>query len=368
MTKGKDGAVYQAFANSLEDVRVAIFRKDALRSLLFIILATVPVFLFGYGKLKAQIAFPILAALVVLDLFPIDKRYLNNKNFIPKRQFETPFTASVADNAILSDNSLDFRVLNLTKDVFNDASTSYFHKSVGGYHGAKLRRYQDVINQYLSHEIKQFGSIFKNANTEADLALGLRQQKVLNMLNTKYIIYDANNQPLLNPCTFGNAWTVNSIRWVATPDEEIDAIESTDLMHTAILSKEFEQQLANHNLSDSISAQITLTDYKPNRLTYHFKGVSAGSMATDYLVLFSEIWSNMGWKMYLDGQEHPLLRANYLLRASLIPSGEHEIVMEYAPKIWKVGNNIQLASSTLLILGLIAAIFITIKKQKKQEA
>ena len=367
LASGKDGAVYQAFAAQLEDVRVAIFRKDALRSLLFILLAAVPIFLYGKGKLKGQIAFPILAVLVLIDLFPIDKRYLNNDNFTDRTKFEKPFTASAADQFILNDNSLDYRVVNLTKDVFNDASTSYFHKSVGGYHGAKLRRYQDVITQYLSNEIRQFSSIFKSLNGGSDFAQLMEQQKVLNMLNTKYIIYDPNSQPLQNPNAFGNAWIVNDVRWVDTPNEEIDAIGTTDVRHTAILSKEFEQQVGNYSLTDSIPAQITLTEYRPNRLTYRFSSVSTGSTATDYLVVFSEIWSGMGWTMYLDGKEHPIMRADYMLRCALIPSGEHEITMEYAPRIWKVGNNIQLVSSLLLILGLVAAILITTKKQKEQK-
>jgi len=365
LSSGKDGAIYGAFAANLEEVRVAIFRKDALRSLLFIILAAVPIFLYGKGILKAHFAFPIIAALVIIDLYPIDKRYLNNDNFIAKRQFDKPFNATAADNYILADKAPDFRVLNLTKDVFNDASTSYFHKSVGGYHGAKLRRYQDVINKYLGPEVRGFSTIFNKANSEADLIHGLSQQKVLNMLNTKYIIYNPEAQPLLNPEAFGNAWIVNDVRWVSTPNEEIDAIGSTDLRHTAILSREFEQKVGDYHITDSIPPEITLTEYKPNRLTYNFKGISAGSTTNDYLVVFSEIWSDMGWKMYLDGQEQPILRANYLLRCALIPNGQHEIVMEYAPKIWKVGNTIQFASSLTLIAALVAAIFFSLKKKKE---
>ena len=147
MSKGKDGAIYATFASQLESVRIAIFRKDAMRSLLFIILAAVPLFLYGKGKLKGQIAFPILAVLVLADMFPIDKRYLNNDNFVNKQKAQNPYTASVADKAILEDTTLDYRVADITKDMFNDASTCYFHKSLGGYCGAKLRRYQDVTTQ-----------------------------------------------------------------------------------------------------------------------------------------------------------------------------------------------------------------------------
>ena len=364
LATGKDGAVYQSFAANLEDVRVAIFRKDALRSLLFILLAAVPIFLYGKGKLKAQIAFPILAVLVLIDMFPIDKRYLNNDDFIDKQKTQKPYTASAADQFILNDKTLDFRVADLTKDMFNDASTCYFHKSLGGYCGAKLRRYQDLISQYLGGELNQL----RNAKSPQDLMQTLEQQKALNMLNTKYIIFNPNGQPMQNPFAMGNAWIANDIQWVDTPNEEIDAIATADLKRTAIINKEFAQQIGNYQLTDSILPQIALTEYKPNKLTYRFSSVSAGSTVADYLVVFSEIWTSKGWKMYIDGQEQPLLRANYLLRAALVPSGEHEIVMEYAPKAYKVGNAVSFASSLVMVLGLIGMIVFAITKKKKQEA
>ena len=357
MSKGKDGALYSSFATQLENVRVAIFRKDALRSLLFIVLAAVPIFLYGKGKLKATPAFVILAVLVLVDMYPIDRRYLNNSSYISKRQYDKPFTATVADQDILNDNSLDFRVANLTKDIFNDASTCYFHKSIGGYSGAKLRRYQDIITQYLANEINQL----RSANSGEMLMLALSQQKVINMLNTKYIIFNPNAQAFPNPFAFGNAWVANDIRWVGSPNEEIDAIASTDLTHTAILSKEFESQVGNYQLFDSVPGQITLTAYQPNKLTYDFKADN------DELVVFSEIWTQRGWKLYVDGKEHPLLRANYLLRSALIPGGEHQLVMEYAPKAYKVGNSVSFASSLLMLLGLVGAVVFTFKPKKKEE-
>ncbi|MBO7617780.1 MAG: YfhO family protein [Bacteroidales bacterium] len=363
MSKGKDGALYASFAAQLEDVRVAIFRKDTLRSLLFIILAAVPIFLYGKGKLKGQIAFPILAALVLVDMFPIDKRYLNDDKFVSKQQFDNPYKPSTADQYILNDNNLDFRVADITKDMFNDASTCYFHKSLGGYSGAKLRRYQDVITQYLGSELNQL----RGAKTADELMQSLSEQKVLNMLNTKYVIFNPNAQPFPNPYASGNAWVVNDIKWVETPNEEIDDIENTDLNHTAIINKEFSQLVGNYQITDSILPQVTMEDYQPNKLMYRFRGVSAGSTAADYLVVFSEIWTEKGWKMYVDGQEQPLLRANYILRAALIPSGEHEIVMEYAPKAYTVGNTVAFASSLIMILGLIGALVYTFKPKKKEE-
>ena len=359
LTTGKDGALYQSFATQLEDVRVAIFRKDTLRSLVFIILAAVPILLYGKGKLKATPAFIILAALVSIDLYPIDKRYLNNDNFISKKQYDKPFTASVADQYILNDPSLDFRVVNLTKDVFNDASTSYFHKSVGGYHGAKLRRYQDLISYYLNPEIRQFGNLFKSIDSELALQLAMQQQRILNMLNTKYIIYNPDTEPIENPCAFSNAWIVNDVQWVASPNEEFEALATTDLRHTAIVGTEFQKHVGDYEVSNGLPGEVALVDYKPNKLTYSFNA------SQDRLVVFSEIWSDTGWKLYIDGEESPLLRANYLLRAAFVPSGEHQIVMEYAPKAWKVGNTIQLATSLILIIGLVTAIIFSFRKKKQ---
>ena len=358
LSKGKDGALYATYATQLENVRVAIFRKDALRSLIFILLAAIPLFLYGKGKLKGQIAFPILAVLVLIDMFPIDKRYLNDSHFIDKRKFDKPYVASTADQFILNDKSLDFRVADLTKDMFNDASTCYFHKSLGGYCGAKLRRYQDIITQYLAGELSQL----RNAKSSEDLILALSRLKVVNMLNTKYIIYNPNSQPFQNFYAYGNAWSVNDIRWVETPNEEIDAIATTDLQHTAIVNKEFERQFEGFQFTDSIPVQITLNEYQPNKLTYHFKSGS------DQLLVFSEIWTSKGWSMTIDGQEKPLLRANYLLRAAIIPSGEHEIVMTYIPRAYTVCNTIQLVSSLIMILGLIAAIVFTFKSKKEAKA
>ena len=358
MSKGKDGTIYATFATQLENVRIAIFRKDALRSLLFIILAAVPIFLYGKGKLKGQVAFPILAALVLIDMFAIDKRYLNNDNFIDSRKYDKPYTASIADKAILEDNALDFRVADITKDMFNDASTCYFHKSLGGYCGAKLRRYQDIITQYLGSELNQL----RSAKTGEDMIQSLSQLKALNMLNTKYIIYNPNSQPFQNPFAFGNAWTVNDIQWVDTPNEEIDAIATTDLLHTAIMNKKFEQLAGNYSIADSVKGHIELTDYKPNKLTYNFKA------SCDQLVVFSEIWTSKGWKMTVDGQEHPLLRANYLLRCALIPSGEHEIMMEYKPKAYSTCNTVVFISSLIMILGLVAALIFTFKPKKEDKA
>ncbi len=353
LSSGKDGAVYAQFASQLENVRVAIFRKDAIRSFIFIILAAVLLFVYGKGKLKALPAMAILAALVIVDMYPINRRYLNNDNFVDKAKFDKPFVASAADKYILDDKSLDFRVADITRDMFNDASTSYFHKSIGGYSGAKLRRYQDVISKYLGAELNQL----RSAKTTQDLILHLEQLEVLNMLNTKYIIFNPQSQPFENPFAYGNAWMVNDIQIANTPNEEFNALATTDLHRTAIIGKEFEQQVTGYR-PQSAEGSITLTDYKPNQLTYNF------SANENKLVVFSEIWTSKGWTMWIDGQESPLLRANYLLRAAMVPAGQHEIVMRYEPKIWKVGGVVSLVSSLAIILAAVFAVIISLKKQK----
>ena len=338
---GKDGAIYQTFANELEKVRMAIFKSDAIRSFLFITVAAIILLINVNGKLKNNVMFVMLAALVVLDMFPINKRYLNNDNFIDSRRFEKPFVMSEIDKQILQDNSLNYRVMDLTKNTFNDASTSYFHKSIGGYHGAKLRRYQDIINRYLG------------GNSVGNVGFW----NVLNMLNTKYLIYPQGNKPVanINPDAFGNAWIVSDIKWVTTPNEEIAAIENTDVKTIAIVNDEFRNVIGDFNPS-SVSGTIKLESYKPNELVYSFNS------SKDELVVFSEIWTNKGWTLWIDGKESPLIRADYILRAAVIPAGNHEIMMRYEPKIWKVGNTIQFISSLILILGLIAAIVVTYRK------
>jgi len=335
---GQDGALYTAFANELESVRVAIFKKDAIRSFLYIYVSAIVLLLGVSGKMNKKYMFTTLAILVVLDMFTIDKRYLGEGNFIDKRKADKPFAMSDIDKQILQDKELDYRVINLTTNTFNDASTSYFHKSIGGYHGAKLRRYQDIISRYLSKSDNNYW-------------------KVLNMLNTRYIIYQKDGKKLVsrNYDAFGNAWLVSEIKWVTTPNEEIDAIAVTDVRNVAIVNEEFRNLAGDFNATP-VEGAIQLLEYKPNELKYGFDS------SKDELVVFSEIWTSKGWTMWIDGVESPLLRADYILRSAIIPAGQHEIVMRYEPRIWKVGNTIQLITSLLLLIGLAAAVYFSTKK------
>lgn len=336
---GQDGALYATFAEQLEIARISIFRHDAIRSFLYICIAGIVILSGVSGKLNKKYMFPILALLVVFDMYTIDKRYLNNSNFIDKRKTEKPFTLSDVDRQILQDKDLDYRVINLTVSTFNDASTSYFHKSVGGYHGAKLRRYQDVIDQYLSKR-------------------DLNYWKVLNMLNTKYIIYPKDNTKVAskNYEAFGNAWIASEIKWVATPNEEIDAIADTDVSNVAIVNNEFKDVVGDFKASPA-EGTITLVDYKPNELKYSFDS------SKDEIVVFSEIWTKKGWTMWIDGVERPLFRADYILRSAVIPAGQHEIVMRYEPKIWRIGKTLAFFSSFIVIMFVIGVVVYPLRKK-----
>lgn len=360
-TRGADGAIYAQLQEQLVSVRQAIFQKDALRSLSLITVTAIALFVFVKGKLKAIPLLTILAILIVIDMFPIDKRYLNKSNYISKKQYETPFSVTAADKFIISDQEQDFRVLNISKDVFNDASTSYYHKSIGGYHGAKLRRYQDLISGYIKPELESLRLEASKAQSQYDIERALSNKKTLNMLNTKYIIYNGNSQPIENPHRMGNAWIVSDIVSVSTANQEFEALADIDIERQAIIHEEFNNELRGYVSKDTIIGSIALTSYAPNELHYRFQSDE------NELVVFSEIWTSKGWKLYLDGQEFPLLRANYLLRAALIPSGYHDITMRYEPKIWNIGNIISLITSLLIIGGLIAAIISSLKSALKHK-
>ncbi len=339
-----DAQQIDLFLTQLQAVRVHIFKADALRSFAFITLAAIGIFLFAKGKIKQQWLTAAITLLILADLIPVAQRYLNNNNFVSKRKVEVPFQATAADNAILKDQDPNFRVLDLTKNIFNDASTSYFHHSIGGYHGAKLQRYQDLIDHYLQTEIQAVQDVFQKNPTLQSINEVLAKQQVLNMLNTRYFIFSPQSPPVTNYNALGDAWIVNQIDWVDTPNQEIDDLGLKDLATTAVLNKEFEHRLAGFKPADTIRGAIQLESYQPNELIYAYNAPDKN------LVIFSEIWTQKGWKLYIDEQEQPILRANYLLRAALIPAGEHKIVMRYEPAVWAIGEKVSLASSVLLLL------------------
>lgn len=314
------------FYDNVEIARRSILKADALRSLVFIILAAAAIWAFGKSKLNKNYTILIIGVLILIDMWTVNKRYLNNENFVSKSKIERPYPKSAIDDFILKDIDPNFRVLNLTVDPFADASTSYFHKSIGGYHGAKLRRYQELYD----HQIK-----------------GKFNMNVLNMLNTKYIIQaDENKRPSAFPNMgyLGNAWFAEEIKFVKNADEEIAAMDNFDPEKTVIIDERFSSYIDGFtSVFDSV-AQIQLIDYKPNHLQYQ------SNTEKDQLTVFSEIYYDKGWNAYVDDALVPHFRVNYVLRAMIVPAGEHKIDFKFEPKVYAVGEKISFASSLLLIL------------------
>ncbi len=333
-----------AFVNALKSDRQHMLQTDALRSLAFILLAAGTIFFAFTKKLKTNHAIAIIGLLVVIDLWGVDKRFVNSDNFVSKSTDRIPYPKTQAFNRILQDKSLDYRVFNLTVSPFNDASTSYYMNSIGGYHGAKMERYQELIEHHIS----------KN------------NIRVLNMLNTKYFIVpdrNNNNQPVvqMNPNALGNAWFVDSYKLVANADSEINALTNFDPASVAIVDKRFENSVANFHHQPDSSATIKLTEYKPNHLTYDF------SSKVPQLTVFSEIYYPKGWQAFIDGKPTPHFRVDYVLRAMIIPAGKHKIEFDFHPKGFFTGNKVALTSSILLVLMALGVIFITFFRKKKEK-
>lgn len=306
--------------------RQSMLRTDAFRSFGFILLGAAALLGYQFKKLKIQHAIAIVGILIIADMWTVNRRYLNNDNFVPNSKVERPFIASNADKQILADTTTYYRVYNTTVSTFNDASTSYFHKSIGGYHGAKLRRYQEVIDYHIQP--------------------GQENWDVLNMLNTRYTIRRTNQGPAAryNSNALGNAWFVNSVEFVNNADEEIVALRNFDPSKVAIVDKRFKENIKDYNPSPSPKDTIYLTDYRANRLIYKY------NLEEERLAVFSDIYYPVGWHSYVDGEEQEHFRVNYILRSMLLPAGSNEVVFEYKPKMYKIGYGIDLVSSLLVLL------------------
>jgi hypothetical protein len=316
---------------------------DAIRSLIFIVLAAGVIWAALLNKIRKEYAYIGLIVFVLADMWTVNRRYLNNENFEAARKVENPYQATAANRQILADTDPNFRVLNTTVDPFKDASTSYFHKSIGGYHGAKFRRYQELYDYHISRN----------------------NQAVLNMLNTKYVIVSgSNNQPQarLNPDALGNAWIVDDYKIVANADEEIMALNEFDPAKTAIIDQRFEDQLQGYQNGKEATAAIEFTSYKPNELKYNFKS------SKNELVVFSEIYYDKGWNVYVDGEKLPYFRTNYVLRGMIVPAGEHEIIWKFEPRVYYVGGTISIISSILIIIFFLLAFGSEVKQKSSSGA
>jgi hypothetical protein len=354
----------QQLIDALMADRESVLRADAFRSLVFVLLTAAGVWAYWSGKLKHQIAIVALVVLVLADMWPVNKRYFNNSHFTTKQKALMPYAKTAADDYILNDKDPYFRVLNMSQAVstFNDASTSYYHKSVGGYHGAKMQRYQEMIEHHISREMQTIAGRFRTFNPETGLAPLFEGLNALNMLNTRYLIYSTDAAPLTNPVALGNAWMVDEYKLVASPDEEIDAIASFSPSSTAIIENRYASFVEGKNFSKDETGQVTLTDYAPNKLLYKFNASS------EQLVVFSDIYYPKGWISTIDGKEHPHFGVNYILRGMVVPAGEHQIEFVFKPKSFETGNTVSLAFSVLLLLLIAGYIVIEVRKTKKAAA
>ncbi len=348
------------YYNALLMDRKALASADALRSLVFILAGAG--LLYWYFKAKNKktattIVSAIIAILILADLWSVDKRYLNGSNFVREKIYE-PYKETVADKAILADKDPSYRVINLN-NPFQETNTSYFHKSIGGYHAAKLRRYQELIDHRLAGELSSIITVIQKAQSLEEVTASFAQCPSLNMLNTRYVIYNPEQPPLRNPYAFGNAWFVGKVEIVENADAEIAALNAINPLETAVVDKRFADDLAGFTPQLDSTATIKLDSYHPNQLTYTSK------TATEQLAVFSEIYYQPGWKVTIDGEPASHFRADWTLRAMRIPAGEHQIVFEFHPDRYVMAANISSYGSFLILLLLAVAIGYSIWKEIK---
>ncbi len=334
--------------------RQAMLRSTAFRSFLFIALAAGGLLLWQLKKIKPVWFYALLALLILSDLWFVDKKYLNKSHFTSPRQAAALYTPTVADTEILKDKDLSFRVLPL-QNPWQDARASYFHKNLGGYSAVKLRRYQEMIDHHFSPEMEMMVEGFRKLPSPDSV---FRTLPALNMMNTRYIIYDLNAPPLVNPEAWGNAWFSSRFRIVANADEEIEGLREVATPDQTVIDRRFASFVEGKTFPRDSTATIILTEYRPNYLKYQF------SSAAEQLTVFSEIYYDDGWKAYVDGKETPHFRANYILRAMVIPAGEHTVEFRFHPASYYTGNKISLAGSLLLLLA-VAGFFLWDVRKKK---
>ena len=348
---------------NLGEMRAELVSSDALRSFIIIGIGCSLLWLYASGKLRSSLTIAGITILCLADMWGVNKRYLNDAQFVPHSIRTETFTKTNTDELILQDTSLDYRVLNFATSTFDDNNTSYWHKSVGGYHPAKLRRYQEMIEHHISPEMQAAYKAIATAGAEMD-SVDANKCRVLNMLNTKYFIFPAGQQrqtvPILNPHAYGNAWFVNKVQYVNNANEEIDALDSIIPTETAVVDARFKDVLkgATESYKDSLSS-IRLTSYAPNRLTYETNN------AQDGIAVFSEIYYPDGWHVTIDGQPAELARADYILRTMYVPAGQHTIEMRFDPTSLHVTEGIAYGALALLVIGIIVAVLITKRKYVK---
>ena len=349
----------QPLLNNLTEMREAIFVADCRRSLIVIVIGVFLLLFFKAGKLKST---PMVAALVVLcviDLWSVNKRYLNDSMFVEKIQRDQPMEKTAAIDQILHDEALDFRVLNLSTNTFNENETSYYLKSIGGYHPAKLRRYQEVIDAYISNEMQRLYPAIAEAQGDMSKVAGDSIFPVLDMLNTKYFILPlegGQTVPVKNPYALGNAWVVDRITYVDNANEELSTLGKIDLRHEAVADKHFENVLGNSDLQDGESI-VKILSYEPNRLTYEVSTQKGG------VVVFSENYYP-GWTATVEGEPVEVGRVNYILRAIKVKPGKHKVELAFFPSTVKTTENIAYSAYAILVVVILVIAFMGWRRKK----
>ncbi len=346
---------------NLEEMRRALVTSDALRSVLVIAAGIVIIMLYIKGKLRANLAVCAVAVLCLADMWTVNKRYLNDEQFVQPSVRTTTFRQTDADKQILQDTDPNYRVLNFATNTFNENNTSYWHKSVGGYHAAKLRRYQELIERHISPEMQDAYSEVLNVGGDMD-SVSASKFRVINMLNARYLIFPTQDGtvPIRNPYALGNAWFVDSVRYVGDANEEISALGDIMPEKTAVVDTRFKSRLNGAELlQKDAESSIVLTAYEPNRVTYRSDNKHDG------VAVFSEIYYPHGWQVSIDGSPVELARADYVLRTLYVPAGTHTIEMVFDPQSLHVTEAIAYAAIALMLIGVVTVIIIERRKPAK---
>ena len=351
--------------NNLTEMRKAVFIADAWRSFAVILIGTVCLLLFMAKKLKREYMVGAIIVLCLIDMWQVNKRYLNNDMFVPKSEREAAQQLTKTDEFILQDKSDcgNYRVLNLSKSTFNENETSYYHKSIGGYHAAKLRRYQELIDAYIAPEMQGLMSAVAAAQGEMAQVKGDSIWPVLNMLNMRYVIMPLQNGetvPLNNHYALGNAWFVDRLSYVDNANQELDALGKMNLRHEAVADKKFEQQLGKAVEQGNSTSTVTLTAYEPNELKYDVNAAKGG------VLVFSEIYYP-GWTATVDGEPVEVGRVNYVLRAIQLKPGQHKVMLQFFPKSVDVTETIAYIAYFVLLLVILLVAYMEWKKAKGKE-
>ena len=347
-----------SFLANISKVRMAVFTADCWRTVLVIVIGTALLLLYRYGKLRAQWLVCLLVVLCLVDMWQVNKRYLNDAMFVPNTVREEPIRKSPAIDQIIQDKSLDYRVLNMASDTFNENETSAYVKSIGGYHAAKLRRYQELIDAYIHPEMAAMGQAVAKAGGDMTQVNGDSIYPILNMLNTKYFILplqDAQTVPLANPYAYGNAWMVDKVHYADNANEELEMTGQLPLRHEAVADKKFRDVLGEGSVQDSTSV-VTLQAYEPNQLTYEVNSVKGG------VVVFSEIYYP-GWTATIDGEEAELGRVDYVLRALQVKPGKHQVVLSFFPKSIDRTETVAYVAYVVLLLILLLLGWCVVRKR-----